>query len=241
MVVVTACATPQVATGEWLAIAAARADAGQAVSLARELRREWPRATVVSSGDCAGFRPGLFLVVVRTSTTADAERTVAGLKGRFADAYRRECTPVAGSAIAAGLPTVDDSIFDVPSDAVNWDSRDMVSSVHTRDGRSIWIRRWYEKAPEDPLEGRRVSVLLREGAGDVRELLARCSGAEAVLAPTQAAVTCETLVAGSDLFHTVHVFDLATGKKTKTLDRCRNPHFEPNGDMVCEVEPDRPR
>ncbi len=231
-----ACATPQVAEGEWLAIAAARGDAAQAVTLARELRQQWPDAGIVSSGDCVGFRPGFFLVAVRSQRADEAESAVAALKGRFADAYRRECVPVAGSAVAAGLSTIDDSIFDVPADAVNWDSRDMVSSVQTQDGRSLWIRRWYEPVPNDPLEGRRVSVLLQISGGDLRELLPRCSGAEAVLAPKQVAVSCETTVAGNDLLHTIHLFDLESGKRTKTIDRCRNPQFESNGNLVCENE-----
>jgi len=241
LVGMVACAAPQVAAGEWLAIAAARADASQAVALARDVRQRISDATVVSSGDCADFRPGFYLVAVKRRSAAEADAAVADLQDRFADAYRRECRPVAGSALAAGLPTVDDSIFAVPSDAVNWDSQDMVSSAYTQDGRSLWIRRWYDPVANDPLEGRRVSVLLTGDGGKVIELLPRCSGAEAVLAPAQAAVSCETTVAGNDLLHTIHVFDMRSGRKTQTLDRCRNPQFEADGSLMCDIEVERRR
>lgn len=235
LVALLACATPDVATGQWLAIAAARNDAGQAVSLARGLRGDWPDTAVIASGDCADFRPGYFLVVVPAASADEAEKAAVAMRGRFSDAYRRECRPMEGSAMAVGLATVDPTIFDVPADAVNWDSSDMVSTVLTENGRSVWIRRWYEPDPEDPLEGRRVSVFL-QARGEAIELLPRCSGAEALFGDTRVAVSCETMVAGSDLFHTVYLFDLESGRRTRTLDRCRDPQFEANGNLVCEVE-----
>jgi hypothetical protein len=241
VVALGACATPPAATGEWLAIAAARADAAGAVRLAQEVRRTSREATVVVSDDCAGFRPGFFLVVLRSRSAVEADADTATLKARFADAYRRECKPVAGGALATGLQAVDDSIFEVPANVVNWNDSDMVSTVQSQGNDSIWIRRWYDPAPEDPLEGRRVSVLLRSNRGEPVELLRRCSGAEAVFGQDRVAVTCETTVAGDDLLHTIHVFDLKSAKKVQTLDRCRDPKFGTDGTMTCQPESGRPQ
>ena len=240
IVALCACATPPAATGQWLAIAAARGDAAEALRLAQDVRRNWREATVVVSDDCAGFRPGFFLVVVRSRSAAEAEADAAGLKPRFADAYRRECEPVAGGALASGVPAVDDSIFNVPADVVNWDGSDMISTVRSQGDAAIWIRRWYDPVREDPLEGRRVSVLLKTNRGEPVELLQRCSGAEAVFGQGRVAVTCETEVAGDDLLHTIHVFDLKSAKKVQTLDRCRDPEFQTDGTMTCRPESGRP-
>jgi hypothetical protein len=241
LVAVCACATPPAATGEWLAIAAARGDAAEAVRLAQTIRREWREATVLLSADCAGFRPGLYLVVLRSRSEASAGADTARLKGKFSDAYRRECQPVAGSALAAGVPAVDESIFSVPEDVVNWDGSDMVSTVRSQGDAAIWIRRWYDPVREDPLEGRRVSVLLKRPGSDARELLQRCSGAATVFGNGRVAVTCQTTVAGNDLLHTVHVFDVQSGKQIQTMDRCRSPKFDAAGNVACEPESGRPR
>ena len=236
IVALCGCATPPAVTGEWLAIAAARADAAEAVRLAQEVRRSRREATVVVSDDCAGFRPGFLLVVLRSRSAAEADADTATLKPRFADAYRRECKPVAGGALASGLPAVDESIFDVPADVVNWDGSDMISTVRSQGDAAIWIRRWYDPVREDPLEGRRVSVLLKNNGGKPVELLQRCSGAEAVFGQGRVAVTCETTVAGSDLLHTIHVFDLKSATAVQTLDRCRDPKFQADGTMTCLPE-----
>ena len=242
VLVLSACSARPDVAGKWFAIAAARPQVSEAVALARELRQTASNTEVIQSGDCAGFRPGLFLVVVEsTSGKSGADRTVTELRNRFKDAYSRECKPGAGSAVALGVPIVDKSIFQVPKDSVNWDNTDMVSAVHSRGDATVLVRRWYDPVENDPLEGRRVSVVLKSDKLQSKELISRCSGAEVVFGSGRVAVTCQKMVAGSDMLHAVSVFDLGTGKLLETVDRCRNPKFESGTKMVCERESGAPR
>jgi hypothetical protein len=224
---------------KWLVIAASQREVVPALEASRKLQARWPHATVVASTDCEGLRPGLHLAVAEMATNrAGADAALQKLKSEVPDAYVRECRPKVDSTLGAGVPLVDPSIADVPSDSVNWSDRDRVSSVvKVSDVSYVWIKRWYSPTADDPLEGRRESVLYFEGSPEnAKELQASCTDAQAVQHGHLLALSCTRENAGDNLLHEITIFDTPSGKALKSVQRCREPAFVTSTEVTCKAE-----
>jgi len=229
---------------KWLVIAASEREVVPALEATRKLQARWPHVTVIASTDCEGLRPGLHLAVAEIATDrAIADVVLQKLKSEVPDAYVKECRPKADSTLGAGVPLLDPSIAEVPSDSVNWSDRDGISSViKLHESGYVWIRRWYSPAANDPLEGRRESVLYFEASPNTaRELQASCIDAQAVQHGHLLALSCVRENAGDNLLHEVTVFDTTSGKAVKSIARCREPAFVSSTDVTCKAESVNPQ
>jgi hypothetical protein len=237
----TACAGASVSgdtARRWLVVAATRTTVVAAIDAARELSRRWPDAHLVASSDCEALKPGLFLVAVAVdSDRTRADAALQRVKAAIPDAYVRECRPTVASTMAAGVPLIDPSIQRVPADAVNWSDADRTSAVVPLDHGFVWLKRWYAADPNDPLEGRRESVLIVTDRPDrAKELKSRCTDAAAVPNGRWIAITCVTGTAADNVLHETTVFDLVTGQELKTVPRCSDPAFDSDTSIRCGME-----
>ena len=147
-----------------MAVLSTTTSIGQAIARAKVLRASLGNVTIVATSDCTNLKPGLFLPVAGIFNDSDeVQREVAEARKVVHDAYARACDPEPGSCIELGIDAVDRSIYDVLSNAVNWDDRDRLSEVHPAGGMYVWFRRQYLKDPNDAREGRRTSVSLFRG------------------------------------------------------------------------------
>jgi hypothetical protein len=178
-----------------------------------------PGAAVVASGDCSGFRSGLYLVAAPQAKPA------------------RVCAPKPGSRIALGIALIDPSIARVPANAVNWTAEDRISTVTRLATGYLWIQRRYEADPEDPREGHRESVFfLRSSPTDAVRLDADCAHPAFAQKDGWIALSCARELAADHMLHELRVFDQATGKVVFTAPRCREPRFESAGEVACRAE-----
>lgn len=224
---------------KWLVIAATKQEVTPSLEATRKLQARWPHVTVVASAECDGLRAGLYLAVTEIAVDRSAaDAALQKLKSDVPDAYVRECRTKVDSTLAVGVPLVDPSIAQVPSDSVNWSDRDRISSViKLTGGGYVWIRRWYSPVPDDPLEGRRESVLYFDGSPEnAKELQASCTDAHAVQLGHLLALSCARENAGDNLLHEVTVFDTTSGKAMKSVPRCREPAFVSLTDITCKSE-----
>jgi hypothetical protein len=224
---------------KWLVIASSQREVVPALEATRKLQTSWPNATVFASGDCDALRPGLYLAVAEIAPNrVAADAALQKLKSDVPDAYVRECRPKLNSTLAAGVPLVDPSIAKVPADSVNWSDSDRVSSVQKLTGKGyLWIRRWYSPAAEDPLEGRRESVLyFDERPENAKELQAGCTNAQAVQRGELLALICARETAGDNLLHETILFDTTSGKPMKSIPHCREPEFASPVELTCKAE-----
>jgi hypothetical protein len=224
---------------KWLVIAASQRNVVPALEAIRKMQTEWPHAAVVASNDCDGLRPGLYLAVAEVAADrAAADAALQKLKSKIPDAYVKECRPKLNSTLAAGVPLVDPSIPKVPGDSVNWSDRDRISSARKlKDKGYLWIRRWYSPAVEDPLEGRRESVLYFDGnPANAKELQANCADPQVVQGSDLLALSCARETAGDNLMHETMVFDTTSGKARKSIPHCREPAFVSPHEITCKTE-----
>jgi hypothetical protein len=226
-------------SNKWLVIAASESQLVPVIDRTRDLQKSWPEATVVASNDCVGLRPGLYLAVAMIAASrSEAEAAVSKLRAEVPDGYVRECSPKANTTLAFGIPLVDKSIWDVPSNAVNWSDSDRLSSVHRLPVRGyLWIRRKYVPGNNDPLEGRVASVIYfdKQPQNGV-ELDSNCIDPGDKQSGTLVALECAREVAADNLLHETIVFDLPAGTRVKSIQHCRNPSFISTTELTCKEE-----
>lgn len=224
---------------KWLVIAASHPNLQPALQMKEELQAHWPQVAIVASDDCSNLKPGLFLAVVRATTQREAaQEPLASLKSEVSDAYVRECQVKPDSRVALDTPLVDPSIEKVPRDAVNWSDQDRVSSVQKLAGGGyLWIRRWYDPAPEDPREGRRQAVAFFDSARDRAILLeSDCTDPKGDRQGQWMALSCARETAADQLLHETRVYDLMTGKSASSTNHCRNPRLISATAVSCQSE-----
>jgi len=223
---------------KWMAVLSTDSSVKKAVTSAGRFRMLSTKITVVASNDCTNLKPGLFLSVAGNPNNKEAaQRIISEIRTMVPDAYVRVCNPKPGSRVQFGISAVDESLFDVPSDAVNFESKDYVSEVRTAGSVHVWLHRQYLKDKEDAREGRRTAVLLfKTDLASTRKLTPDCVEAQTVVSDDLLALTCATENAGDNLLHQVKVFDTSSGRTVRTIDRCRNPVFVGGGELTCAAE-----
>ncbi len=222
----------------WLSVVATDASVEKVVNRVKELRLPRDTVKVVASDDCSNLKPGVFLAVTGISSDrAAAERRVREARGRVPDSYVRACEPKTASRVQFGISAVDTSIFDVPGSSVNWADEDRISVVRRAGSVYVLLRRRYEKVGNDPLEGRRTTVILfTSDPATGRELMSDCTDANVVSSDRFLALTCARENAGDVLLHEVTVFDLASGRSVHAIAHCRDPKLTGSREIVCDSE-----
>jgi hypothetical protein len=220
----------------WLVVGASAATPSAIAHKASALAEGRARGLTFQTADC-GEQNNVFgwAIEVNTSIVA-ARQALARARATIKGAYIRRCDVRVGSLLDFNLPVVDSSIAEVPSDVVNWKDADRVSSVSSlADGLSLVIVRYYDKQPDDELEGRRQRLLL-VGGSEQRTLLGDCPGADAAsVRAGRLAFECASEQAGAELLHRVFVFD-QEGRQLVALERCRDPRWVADGVVVCSDE-----
>jgi hypothetical protein len=234
LLAVTVMAVPVHAERLWLVVGASDPTPIGIVQKTKSLAKG--QGLIVQTADC-GDQKNVFAWAGKIEPTEGAAKhDLEEIRKLAGDAYLKRCEVRPGTLLAFGLPAIDPSIAEVPESAVNWSDEDRVSTVKALpDGRTIILARYYEPDKEDPLEGRRVRVLLVDNAGKIRQLEKNCIQASAFRTKEgNLAFQCAREQAGNQLFHSVLLFD-KRGKKRKEITRCRNPHFA-KGYLWCDAE-----
>ncbi len=231
----------------WLVVGASSSSPAAIARAAKDLADKGLAGLVFQGKDC-GERRTVFGVAVEIVGSADAAKVgLERARRTVKHAYTKRCPVVPRSLLAHGFPAVDPSIADVPSDTVNWQDSDRVSSViELADGRGLIASRVFVRDADDPLEGRRVRVILPDdpgkgpgkakGPGKGKVLAEDCTWPEqfhergGVLA-----FQCAGEQAGDQLLHTVLVFD-ASGHALAKVERCRNPVLPGDHGVTCQAE-----
>lgn len=230
-------AFPVNAESLWLVVGASDLSATEIASKAKPLFARNPNSLIIQTNDC-GDKRNVFAWVAEIAPSADAAQgALARTRASLKDAYVKRCDVKPGSLLALRVAAIDKSIVDVPSDAVNWQEEDRVSSAQPlSDGRALVVVRYYVNAPEDPLEGRRERVILADTAGKRTTLEENCiSPGRAVADHGRIAFHCVREEAGDSLLHSVLVFK-GTGEKLTEIQHCRNPKWSNEKTIDCEAE-----
>lgn len=220
----------------WLVVGASDKSAAAIASKARGLMERFPRGVVFATGDC-GEKANVFgFAADVTADPAAAEAALSRVRSSLADAYLKRCDVKPQSLLAHRVHAVDPSIAAVPSSAVNWGDEDRVSTMFAlNDGRAVAAVRYFEKAPEDPLEGRRTRLELHTGSSRV-VLAENCltpanlSGRKGLIA-----VQCVVEQAADNWLHDVIVFG-AAGQRLLTVSRCCEPRWSSDTTLQCKEE-----
>jgi hypothetical protein len=224
-------------TTYWMVVGASDPSPAGIARAAKALAKTSPRGLVFQTRDC-GDKKNVFGVALDISDVAEAAQ-VALVRVRTAvnDAYIKRCAVVPRSLLSLRFPAVDTSIANVPDDAVNWDDSDRVSTaVPLADGRDVVAQRVFVDDPEDPLEGRRVRVLLVSRPDKVTVLSDDCTWPERFIQHEgQLAFQCAGEEAGDELLHTTLVFD-RSGKQIAKVEHCRNPSLPDGNAVICSQE-----
>jgi hypothetical protein len=223
---------------KWLAVISTGSSVELTIAGARQLHASSGVVKVVASDDCENLKPALFLIVADVFDDQEAaQRMVAAIRKTIPDAYVRACEPKPGSRVQFGINAVDASIFDVPSNAVNWADQDRISEVRAAGPMFVWLRRWYDQEKNDPREGRRTSVFLfKTDPTSALRLSSDCTDAQVVVSANLVALACARETAGDHQFHQVQVLDSGSGRIIRTVDRCRDPKFVADAELTCEAE-----
>jgi hypothetical protein len=221
----------------WLVVAASDASPAAIAKAAKGLVGKGPEALVFESRDCGDKRNvfGVALEIARSAKAAnDALRRARGV---VKDAYVKRCAVAPRSLLALGFPAIDSSIASVPDDAVNWDDVDRISTaIHLPDGRDAVAQRVFVDDPEDPMEGRRVRVLLVRGPGKGKVLTDDCTSPEQFkTSHGLLAFQCAGSDAGDQLLHDVLVFD-NDGQQLAKVESCRDPRLLDGSAVICAEE-----
>jgi len=222
---------------EWLVVAASDPSPAGIAKTAKALAPKTPGALVFQTKDC-GEKRNVFGVATDISDSADgAKAALQRARGVIKDAYVKRCAVVPGSLLALRFPPVDSSIANVPGDAVNWDDSDRVSTaIKLPDGRYAVAQRVFVDDPEDPMEGRRVRLVVASGPGKGKVLTDDCASPHHFKASDGLlAFQCDGSEAGDQLLHDVLVFDSA-GKQLAKVTSCRNPTLSDASAVVCSEE-----
>jgi len=221
----------------WLVVAASSSSPAAISRKAKDLAAKGLHVFVFQSNDC-GKEQNLFGAAVDVSESIGTakvalDRVASTAKG----AYIRRCDVMPRSLLAHGFPAVDVSIADVPSDALNWEDSDRISTVaRLPDGRDIIESRVYVADPEDVLEGKRVHVILPSAFGKGRLLSDDCIWPEHFRSHAgMIAFQCAGEEAGDQLLHTVLAFD-ANGAPLAKVQNCRAPIQLEDAALTCKKE-----
>lgn len=232
-----AMACPAKAERVWLVVGASDASAAQIAEKSKTLFQRYPNGLIVQTHDC-GDKKNVFAWVAEVATSAiNAQDTLAQIRPSLKDAYLKRCDVKPNSLVTFRMPAIDKSIADVPSDTVNWDDADRVSSVQPfADGRALAIVRYYTNVPDDPLEGRRERVVLIDPPTKRITLEDNCpSPGRAVTTNGRIAFECAREQAGDHLLHSVLAFN-ANGEKLAEIPHCRNPKWSNERVVTCDAE-----
>ena len=181
------------------------------------------------------FRFGVALDIAGSADAAkDALRRARGVVN---DAYVKRCAVAPRSLLALRFPAIDSSIASVPDDAVNWDDVDRISTaINLPDGRDAVVQRVFVNDPEDPMEGRRVRVLLVRRPGQGKVLIDDCTSPEQFkTSHGLLAFQCAGPDAGDQLLHDVLVFD-NDGRQLAKVESCRDPRLPDGSAVTCAEE-----
>ena len=223
----------------WLVVGASDASPFAIAKKAKSLSVAFPSGMVVQSSDC-GQLPVVFAWVSESASAAEAAQSaLAKMRETVKDAYIKKCEVKPRSLLAYGITAVDASIADIPTDAVNWDPTDAISSVLPMpDGRALAIVRYFDKKqPHDPIEGRRERVvLLLPPKGEQLTLEENCPSVGAVsMRQGKLVFQCAREQAGNHLLHEVLAFSVA-GKMLAQVPRCRLPRWTGRSELACSEE-----
>jgi hypothetical protein len=221
----------------WLVVAAS-SPSPAAISLqAKDLKARGLDPVIFQSNDCGNVQ-NLFGVAVNISDSITTARVALGrAASTIKGAYIRRCLVMPHSLLAYGFPAVDASIANVPSDSLNWEDSDRISSVvRLPDGRDIIASRVYVADPEDPLEGKRVHIILPSVSGKGRLLSDDCFWPDHFRTHGGIiAFQCAGEEAGNQLLHTVLAFD-ANGDPLAKVQSCRAPILLDEAALTCQKE-----
>ncbi|MBT1074308.1 hypothetical protein [Geobacter grbiciae] len=196
-----------------------------------------PNALVVRTGDC-GDKRSIFAWVPEIAASPGAARAaLSRVRATAKDAYVKRCNARPGTLLALRVTAVDPSVANVPETAVNWEEKDRISTAHPLpDGRSIVIVRSFAPTADDPLEGRRESVMLAEPSGKRLVLEENCpSPGPMATQQGRIAFHCARQEAGNHLLHDVVVFG-RSGEKLAEIRRCRDPKWAGSQAIECREE-----
>ena len=230
-------ALPANAENLWLVIGASDSSATEIATKAKPLLARNPHSLIIQTNDC-GDKRNVFAWAAEVATSPNAAQdALTRVRASLKDAYVKRCDAKPGTLLALRIAAIDKSIVDVPSDAVNWQDEDRVSSAQPlSDGRALVVVRYYVNAPEDPLEGRRERVILADSTGKRVTLEDNCvSPGRAVADHGRIAFHCVREQAGDSLLHSVLVFK-GTGEKLTEIQHCRNPKWSNERTIGCEAE-----
>lgn len=220
----------------WLVIGASDASPARIAQKSKALFKVYENGLIVQTHDC-GDKNNVFAWVADVAPTAKAaQQTVNRVRASIKDAYVKRCDVKPGSLLALRVSAVDESIANVPQDAVNWEDGDRISSTQDLgEGKFAVIVRYYADAPDDPLEGRRERLMLADGEKRVT-LDDNCVNPSKVLLKRyRVAFHCAREQAGTVLLHNVLVF-ATTGEKLAEITHCRNPKWAGEHTVVCSAE-----
>lgn len=221
----------------WLVVGASAPSPGAIAKAAKTVAAKNPAGFVFQTTDC-GEKQNVFGLVLDVSDSAEAAKAaLQRARDTVKDAYIKRCTVVPRSLLDLRFPAVDPSIAGVPDDAVNWEDVDRVSTaINLPDGRNLVAQRKFVDDPEDPLEGRRVRVLLVNGPGKGTVLNDDCTTPERFKSRDGLLTfQCAGQEAGDQLLHVVLVFD-KDGKQLAKVDSCRNPSLPDDATVLCSEE-----
>jgi hypothetical protein len=229
--------SPAYAERLWMVVGASDASLAQIAKKAKPLFERMPHGLIVRTADC-GDKKAMFAWVAEVLASAEEAKTaLSELKRTIPNAYIKSCEVKPKTLLALRVTTIDPSIADVPDNAVNWDDDDRVSIVRTLpDGRAFLVVRYYEKSLDDPLEGRRERVIIKESPQTQHVLEERCTSPGGLaLRGQMMAFHCVREQAGDHLLHVSVVF-AGNGTKLTEVVRCRNPKFSGPGAISCQEE-----
>jgi hypothetical protein len=221
----------------WLVIGASDPSPAGIARVAKGLAGKAPGGLVFQTRDC-GDQRNVFGFALAVADSADlAKATLQGARATVKDAYIKRCAVVPRSLLDLRYPAVESSIANVPDDVVNWEESDRVSSaINLPDGRDVVAQRTFEDDPEDPLEGRTVSVILVNGPGKGIVLSDDCMMPERFkVRDGLLAFQCFGSEAAEQALHNVLAFD-KDGKPLANIDTCRNPSFPDDSTLLCGEE-----
>lgn len=227
---------PAKAESLWLVVGASDLSATEIATKAKPLFVANPNSLIIQTNDCGDKKNVFAWAEIATSAKA-AQDALIRVRVSSKDAYVKRCEVKPNSLLALRIGVIDKSIVGVPSDAVNWQDEDRVSSTQPlADGRVLAVVRYYVNEPDDPLEGRRERVILANSSDKRITLDDNCvSLGHAVIDHGHIAFHCAREQAGDSLLHNVLVFK-ATGEKLTEIQHCRNPKWSNERTISCDAE-----
>lgn len=221
----------------WLVIAGSDASAAAIAQNAKRFASVAPNGLVAQMNDCGEKRNVFAWIAAISATEGRAKPALDRVRETVKDAYIKRCDVKPHSLLALRMNAVDPSIADVPATAVNWEEADRVSSARRLpDGRTLVIARYFSRAADDPLEGRRERVLLVDATGKQWILDENCPSAGSIAAKYGlVALQCAREQAADHLMHTVLVFD-SSARKLMEIQRCRKPTWLNSAVLACDAE-----